>query len=428
MARFSHLSLSERITLQSLLPSHKLGAIAKVLGRDRHTIVREILANRTFVYRGAANKKPNNCARISTCKRRAVCPTCVRTRAVCSLCGLCNEVCPDFLAQHCQHLEHPPFCCNGCSKHLTCTFKRYFYHADKAHAKSCERIRDSRIGLFLTPAELAYTDQLVSPLLRQGQSIHHVFLSHRDELFCSEKTLYTLINARLLHARNIDLPRKVRRRPPPKKRTFKVDRACRQNRTFEDYQRFLADCPDLIATQMDSVLPGQDGHKVFLTLFWPQAQFLLAFLRDYNTAHSVMSVFDDLDQRLGRETFRRLFPLLLTDNGSEFSNPSALERDGRTRIFFCDPLQSNQKSQIERSHEFIRMILPKGSLFDNLTQVDCDLICSHINSYRRDSLQGKSPVEAFAWLYGQDVLDALHIRKINADEVTLTPRLLRQLI
>ena len=281
--------------------------------------------------------------------------------------------------------------------------------------------------MFLTPDELAYTDQLVSPLLRQGQSIDHIFLSHRDELFCSEKTLYTLVNAGLLQARNMDLPRKVRRRQPQKKRVFKVDRACRQHRTFEDYQRFLADCPDLIATQMDSVLPGQEGHKVFLTLFWPQAQFLLVFLRDYNTAHSVTTIFDDLDQRLGRATFCRLFPVLLTDNGSEFSNPAALEGVDRTRIFFCDPLQSNQKSPIERSHEFIRTILPKGSSFDDLTQADCDLIGSHINSYRRDSLQGKSPCEAFAWLYGQDILDALHIHKINADEVTLTPRLLRQL-
>ena len=119
--------------------------------------------------------------------------------------------------------------------------------------------------------------------------------------------------------------------------------------------------------------------------------------------------------------------MLLTDNGSEFSNPAALERDGRSRVFYCDPLHSNQKAQIERAHEFIRAVLPKGSSFDRLTQSDCDLLCSHINSYRRDSLQGKSPWEAFAWLYGEEILALLNVRKINADEVTLTPRLLNQL-
>lgn len=90
-------------------------------------------------------------------------------------------------------------------------------------------------------------------------------------------------------------------------------------------------------------------------------------------------------------------------------------------------MQTNQKSQIERAHEFIRMVLPKGSSFDNLSQSDCQLLCSHMNSYRRDSLQGKSPYDAFAWLYGEEILNLLGVAKINADEVTLTPRLLKQL-
>jgi len=50
-----------------------------------------------------------------------------------------------------------------------------------------------------------------------------------------------------------------------------------------------------------------------------------------------------------------------------------------------------------------------------------------MNSYRRDSLQGKSPYDAFAWLYGEEILNLLGVAKINADEVILTPRLLKQL-
>jgi IS30 family transposase len=305
--------------------------------------------------------------------------------------------------------------------------KRYYYDAEKAQTKARQRLHDVRSGLSLTESELDRTNQLVSPLIRQGQSIHHIYLTHKEDLFCSEKTLYTLIDHGLLSVRNLDLSRKPQRKLPRRKREFKVDRTCRQNRAFEDYQSFLADHPDTVATQMDSVLSCQNGHKVLLTLFWPQAQFLLAFLRDYNTAHSVTEVFDQLDSLLGRETFQKLFPLVLTDNGSEFSNPGALEQDGRTRIFYCDPMQSNQKSQIERAHEFIRMVLPKGSSFDNLSQNDCQLLCSHMNSYRRDSLQGKSPYDAFAWLYGEEILNMLGVTKINADEVTLTPRLLKQL-
>jgi len=429
MAHFKHLSLTDRITIQSKLSNcQNLGAIARELGRDRRTIVREVLNNRMFVYRGASSRGVNNCAKLQGCKRKSLCKNCFSRRGICALCGQCNEICPDYEPAHCQQLECAPFCCNGCNKTRNCSLKRYYYDAEKANAKARERLHDVRSGLSLTPAELEHTNLLVSPLIRQGQSIHHIYLSHKDELFCSEKTLYSLIDAGLLTVRNLDLPRKIQRKLPRRKRDFKVDRACRQNRTFENYLTYLTDHPDAIATQMDSVVPCQEGHKVLLTLFWPQAQFLLIFLRDYNTAHSVTQVFNQLDTLLGRKTFQQLFPILLTDNGAEFSDPSALEQGDRTRIFYCDPLQSNQKSQIERAHEFIRAVRPKGSSFDDLSPQLCRLLCSHINSYRRDSLQGKSPYEAFAWLYGEDILRKLEIQKIGADEVTLTPRLLNQLL
>jgi len=410
-----------------MLSSHSnLGAIAATLARDRRTIVREVVGNRISIYRGSCNRGANNCARLQNCKRKGLCDRCFNRRGLCALCGRCNELCSDYEPAHCRQIEHAPFCCNGCSKTSSCSLRRYFYDAQKAHANSATRLHDVRSGLSLTPAELIQTDRIVSPLIRKGQSIHHIYLSHRDELFCSEKTLYMLIDAGLLSVRNLDLSRKPQRKLPRRKREFKVDRVCRRNRTFEDYLALLAERPDAPATLMDSVVPCREGSKVMLTFFWPQAQFLLVLLRDFNTAHSVAEIFDHLDALLGREAFRRLFPVVLTDNGSEFSDPSTLEHDGRTRIFYCDPLQSNQKSPIERAHEFIRAVLPKGSSFDDLTPELCRLLCSHINSYRRDSLQGKSPYDAFVWLYGEDILSKLEIQKIPADDVTLTPRLLRQ--
>jgi IS30 family transposase len=91
---------------------------------------------------------------------------------------------------------------------------------------------------------------------------------------------------------------------------------------------------------------------------------------------------------LGAECFKKLFPVLLGDNGSEFSNPKALEFDEqgnrRTRVFYCDPYSSFQKPNVELNHEFLRRILPKGSSFDHLAQEDIDLMMSHINSYSRE--------------------------------------------
>jgi IS30 family transposase len=427
MAHFKHLSLSDRVTIQSCLANNQsLASIARLLGRDHRTIAREVLVNRTFIFHGALGRAGNNCANLQGCRRKKLCERCISRRGLCALCGKCNQICPDFVPALCSRIEHPPYCCNGCHHNRNCSLKRFHYFADKADTKAAQRLSDARSGFALSPAQIERTDQIVSPLIRNGQSIHHIYFSHRDELFCSEKTLYSLVDSGLLSVRNLDLPRKPQRKLPRKKPAFKVDRLCRLHRSFDDCQLFLAQHPDLVATQMDSVLPSREGSKVLLTLFWPQAQFLLAFLRDHNTARSVTAVFDHLDALLGRETFLRLFPLILTDNGSEFSDPSALERDDRTRVFYCDPLHSNQKSPIERAHEFIRAVLPKSSYFDRLTQNDCDLLCSHVNSYRRDSLQGKSPFDLFSFLFGDHILNLLGILKLNADEVNLTPRLLGQ--
>ena len=65
----------------------------------------------------------------------------------------------------------------------------------------------------------------------------------------------------------------------------------------------------------------------------------------------------------------------------------------RCRVFYCDPLHTNQKSQCERNHEYIRCVLPKGSSFDALTQADMDRVLSHVNSYARPGLDNRRPVD-----------------------------------
>ena len=125
-----------------------------------------------------------------------------------------------------------------------------------------------------------------------------------------------------------------------------------------------------------------------LTVFFTNSELMLAFLRDHNTARSVTEVINSLDTTLGRKLFQELFPVVLTDRGSEFTDPLAIECDMttgelRTRIFFCDPQRSDQKGACEVTHEMIRRVLPKGTSFDHLIQDDIDLMMSHINSYTR---------------------------------------------
>jgi hypothetical protein len=142
---------------------------------------------------------------------------------------------------------------------------------------------------------------------------------------------------------------------------------------------------------------------------------------------SVLEVFGRLDRTLGRECFERLFPVLLGDNGSEFSNPAAIEVGGdgepRTRLFYCDPRCSFQKPHVENNHDFIRRCLPKGGSMNHLTQKDIDKMMSHINSYRRRSLAGLSPTDLFVKAYGADTLKKLGMWAVAENDIVLTPKL-----
>ena len=180
---------------------------------------------------------------------------------------------------------------------------------------------------------------------------------------------------------------------------------------------------------MDSV-EGRKGGKVLLTLHFVNCSFMLAFIREYNDAQSVIDIFNYLQDILGINKFKELFILILTDNGSEFSNPTEIEFDlntgeKRTQIFYCHPSSPYEKGSCEVNHELLRRILPKGTSFNNLTQEDINLIMSHINSYKRKKLNNVSPYKMFSTIYGKDTLGKLNIREINSNDINLTSNILK---
>ena len=238
----------------------------------------------------------------------------------------------------------------------------------------------------------------------------------------SERTIYRLVDTRILSAMNIDLPRKVRYSARKKTVHPKVDKSCRIGRDYECYLTYIKDNPDTPVTQLDSV-EGKKGGKVLLTIHFVKAEMMLAFLRDRNDSKSVINIFDSLYQILGSNNFSKLFKVCLADNGTEFSNPSAIECDElkkqRTRIFYCNPSAPYQKGSTERNHEFIRYFIPKGTDLGLYTQEDISRMMDHINSYARESLGDKCPYDMFSFLYGKDILDLLECHRIPPQDVTL---------
>lgn len=433
MANHKHLTQEQRSIIQEMLSSHNtLANIASALGKNPTTISREIRNHLVFVRVGYRHVNFNACAHRFSCTRIHICKTCNPDKHYkkCSNCPSCNKNCPDFLLVICPDLLKPPYVCNPCSKRFNgCTLEKRYYYADQAQKEYLSVLSESRSGFSLTEAEIRHLDSVVSPLLRQSQSPHHVFVTNPDSIMVSERTIYRLVDSGQLSARNIDLPRKVRFRARKKTIHIKVDKSCRINRKYEDFVSFLQENPDILITQLDSV-EGVKGGSVLLTIHFIKAELMLAFLRDYNDSKSVISIFDHIYSILGHQKFSSLFQLCLADNGSEFSNPKALEFNGdgerRTRIFYCDPSAPYQKGSAERNHEFIRMFIPKGKDFSGYTQDDISLMMDHINSYSRESLGNKSPYEMFAFLYGQEVLDLLGCHRIPPQNVTLNRSIFRK--
>jgi len=247
---------------------------------------------------------------------------------------------------------------------------------------------------------------------------------------CNERTIYNYINNGILSVKNIDLPRKVRYSiRKPKKDNFKVDKQCRIGRTYNAFCNYMQKYPDTPVVQMDSV-EGRKGGKVLLTIHFTIPQLMLAFIRDSNTSQSVIDIINRLYLELRPDIFDELFPLFLVDNGSEFSNPLAIELDAqgnqRTRVYYCDPSAPYQKGALENNHELIRRIITKGTSLDCLTQDDIKKMMNHINCYPRKNLGNKTPYEVFSALYGEDLLKKLGVSFIPPDEVTLRPSLLKK--
>lgn len=426
-----HLSREERYEIQrGLREKRTFVEIALMIGCSPDTISKEIRNHR---YKKPFDSKrviPNRCKYRDSCRKRDICKKKKghKCRIPCRQCTSCNKLCPDFVDYPCPVETKPPYVCNACHKSASCFFTKYLYNADYAQREYEEKLHRSREGIDLTKDELIALDELVSPLIKKGQPIAHIMESHREEIPCSERTLYTYIGKGYLTARNVDMRRTVRYKKRHRKVEVKVSPRKKADHHYRDYQRMLLNEPETRVVEMDTV-EGVKGGKVQQTFFWKKEKLMLSFLLDNKDMAGTVGTLDYLEERLGRELFAELFPVILTDNGTEFADPDLFEygKDGnrRTRLYYCEPRRSDQKGALEKNHEYIRYVLPKGSSFDWLTQEKVLLMINHINSTARPGLKGKRPIDLALQNFGMDVIEKLGLAVISPDDVNLTPSLLK---
>jgi len=423
-----HMSLSDRIYIQEALEKGlAFKDIAKFICKDPTTVSKEVKKHRLFKKRNSFAATHSGCKNRFDCKLTNVCNRpCGKKN--CSNCSQCRYYCKQYILEECKKLKRAPHVCNGCETKMGCRLDKYYYKASAAQDHYKALLTSSRDGINISEEALYDLDALIEPLILRGQSIAHIYAKHAEEIPCSSRTLYNYIANNCLSVKNIDLPRKVRYKPRKKHKKPLRDASWLEGRKYSDFTKYLDDNPDTSVVEMDTV-EGVKGGKVLLTMLFRSSRLMIAFLLPDKTQKSVLKVFQYLEERLGTLLFRKTFPVILTDNGSEFLNPVMLENGIdttiRTSIFYCDPNASYQKGALEKNHEYIRYIYPKGSSFDNCTQKDITLMLNHINSTARAGLNSRTPFELASLLLDQFVIETLSLKKIEHDKVTLKPILIK---
>ena len=327
----------------------------------------------------------------------------------------------------CPLLNKAPFVCNGCPKRRqNCGFKKIFYLAKQAQKQYEQTLVEAREGTPLNSKTFWDMDKIISDGVKKGQHIYHILKTHNLDV--SSSTVYRHIRKGYLSIAPIDLARAVKFKERRKSKLPSIPKEAKKGRSYEDFLNYLALKQLNSWLEMDTVM-GRMGGKVLLTFNLSFCNFIFARLLDNKTALEVTKHLYDIKNTLHQadKDFFQLFPVILTDNGEEFARVDDIEMDvrGESKLFFCDPNRSDQKGRIEKNHTLIRDILPKGTSFDNLTQEDINLVCSHVNSVKRAALNGKSAYELFAFTYGEEIPKLLGISKIPAEDVCQSSKLLQ---
>ena len=387
-----HLDLDKRIKIEKGIEEHlNFTQIAKEINKSPRTVSYEILRNR-------------QCQHCNSWKIREL--TCDKT-------------------------SKPPYVCNACPSRTGCKRTRYYYYAKDAQADYEEKWSNLRKGIDMTSTEFKHLNETVSEEIRKGRSFAMIVRNHENEFPVGKRTLYNYVENGYLDIINLDLPRKVRYKKRNRSTNIeKKDTKIRINRTYIDFKDYVKTHNDnnfnINIVEMDTV-EGTKGDSVLLTLLWRQANFMLAYKLDNKDSESVSNFFSYIKDLLGYEKFHILFPIILTDNGIEFSKPDIIENNGnhvyKTKLFYCDPGHSEQKGKIENNHEYIRKFIPKGESFDEYNQDDINLMLNHINSVKRDSLCGDNPYTLMKNFLPKKIIDLFEIEEIEQKNIILKKKL-----
>jgi IS30 family transposase len=203
----------------------------------------------------------------------------------------------------------------------------------------------------MTKQEFAGVLAVLRSALARNLSPYEIGQLYKNDVPVSPSTIYRWVQRGYGGMANIELERKVGFSPRKEHRPHRITRHGK-DRSFEAFSALDEDDRDGCC-EMDTVMGLKTDTRCLLTFYLRPAHFQLVVLLEEKTIDEVVRVFDMLES-MSRILFTALFSVILTDNGTEFEDPEALERSAipgmpkRCQVFYCDPRQSQQKGRCEK--------------------------------------------------------------------------------
>lgn len=153
--------------------------------------------------------------------------------------------------------------------------------------------------------------------------------------------------------------------------------------------------------EMDTVVgPSGKSKKSLLVLTERKSLFQIIEVLQNHTDEEVVRALDRLEREGGEKWFRETFRSITVDNGSEFSDVKGMERSrrnkkNRTQIYYCHAYRSYERARNENQNRFVRRIVPKGTVFDDITRKEVKQIQEWMNDYPRPMFNGESARDVF---------------------------------
>jgi len=323
-----------------------------------------------------------------------------------------------FPKQLCKQLRRFPYICRGCKeKGFKCPYQQYDYYVAEAQRKSDYRLVFSRTGLDATEEELNELNDLLKVGKMKHYSVTSVLLE--NQINKSPSTVYRYINnGNLKSFKRMDLPYavKYKKRKHNLKYDYGKSQIDRTNRTYLDYVNFKIKEPSSLVWQFDFLgRPLKSSHDI-LTIIEVNLHFLILIKVENKTSESIGKIIDFLENLLGIENFKKIFPIFLTDREPVFQDYRRIEfnqetGEKRTSLFYCDPYNGSQKGCDENMNGQLRLYFPKGKSFDKETQEHLNYVQDNINERRVLSLAGFSPKEAFIKIFGETNYQTISSKK-----------------